>query len=94
MSSTRMDGGSGVGERAQQQKNSRVYRDLSAAFLFHLLLIDSSPNAGQPGRLIHSSCNPPMLNSSLPTLHTSHLCPERPSRHFKILTCCFENSLI
>ena len=55
MSSTRMDGGSGVGERVLQEKNSRVYRDLSAAFLFHLLLIDSSPNAGQPGKLIRSS---------------------------------------
>lgn len=49
MSSARMNGGSHVGERELRQRNSRLYRALSAAFLFRLLFIDSSPNARQPG---------------------------------------------
>lgn len=64
MSSARMNGGSHVGGRELQQKNSRLYRDLSAAFLFRLLLIDSSPNARQPGGLSLPRRNPFMLNAS------------------------------
>ena len=44
-----MNGGFRVGGRILQRKHSGTHRDLSAVFLFRLLLIDSSQTLGIQG---------------------------------------------